>query len=214
MNPPSDNPNWVRCSCQHCAQEIVFDSTGFSEGETRGGNCPHCGLEIALCLPSQKLTIEDTFESLPILEASISAPPAISEADTALEPPETSEAHAIPEPPQPISEAPRNKTAQLREMYKLVRGYFFGEGLEQNLMEAYKWIYLADNPAFGGFGEAISIEEESEMSEIRNYLADNLTSDQIVEAHHLAALECEKAHGAEMLCLPPPPPGTLPKSDA
>jgi len=41
------------CPCKHCANNIEFDSSEFSEGETRIIECPHCHLETTLFIPKK-----------------------------------------------------------------------------------------------------------------------------------------------------------------
>lgn len=81
----------------------------------------------------------------------------------------------------------------LRKFYELARARFFGDGCEQDLVEAYKWVYIAEDPSLGRVTEVISKEEDSELDSIKDFLAEKLTPAQIREAHNRAALEIENA---------------------
>lgn len=72
----------------------------------------------------------------------------------------------------------------LRKVYLLARGCFFGEGVQQDLLEVYKWIYLAER--LGGFSKVITPEEDDELDTIRNILSDKLNPSQIRDAHRRA----------------------------
>lgn len=72
----------------------------------------------------------------------------------------------------------------LRKVYLLARGCFFGERMQQDLLESYKWIYLAES--LGGFSKVTTPEEVEELDKIRDLLADQLSQSQVREAHRRA----------------------------
>ena len=89
------------------------------------------------------------------------------------------------------NKSPSSEDVFLRKVYLLARGCFFGEGMQQDLLESYKWIYFAEN--FGGqvktlnqFSEVISPEEDDELDKIKNILSEQLNPPQIREAHRRA----------------------------
>jgi hypothetical protein len=53
MNQQTDLPTpcYVTCRCQYCNKGIEFDANGFSQGETRTVECPHCNLETVIFVP-------------------------------------------------------------------------------------------------------------------------------------------------------------------
>jgi HNH endonuclease len=79
---------------------------------------------------------------------------------------------------------PFSEDVFLRKVYLLARGCFFGEGMRQDLLEAYKWIYLAEG--LGGFSKVITPEEDDELDKIRNILSDQLNPSQVRDAHRRA----------------------------
>ncbi len=148
-------PNYVTCPCQHCGGNIEFDANQLDATEIPTVPCPHCELQTTIFVPEQKVP--------PVIKT----PPVSLDEDFGL---------------SAKIEATKEEKARQREIYELARGHFFGDGVEQDLVEAYKWIYM------GNFSEVISEEESAELDTISNYLADKLTPAQIREAHTRAAL--------------------------
>jgi 5-methylcytosine-specific restriction endonuclease McrA len=72
----------------------------------------------------------------------------------------------------------------LRKVYLLARSCFFGEGMQQDLLDSYKWIYLGES--LGGFSKVTTPEEDEELDKIRDVLADQLSQSQVREAHRRA----------------------------
>jgi hypothetical protein len=79
---------------------------------------------------------------------------------------------------------PSSEDVFLRKAYLLARNCFFGEGMQQDLLESYKWIYLAES--LGGFSKVITPEEDDELDKIRDVLANQLSPSQVREAHRRA----------------------------
>ncbi|HEX3625401.1 MAG TPA: hypothetical protein VH280_08250 [Verrucomicrobiae bacterium] len=82
------------------------------------------------------------------------------------------------------NKSPSSENIFLRKVYLLARSCFFGEGMQQDLLEAYKWIYLSER--LGGFSKVITPEEDDELDKIRNILSEQLNPSQIREAHRRA----------------------------
>jgi hypothetical protein len=79
---------------------------------------------------------------------------------------------------------PSSEEIFLRRVYLLARSCFFGEGMQQDLLESYKWIYLAES--LGGFTKVVTPEEDEELDKIRDVLANQLSPSQVREAHQRA----------------------------
>jgi hypothetical protein len=56
MNEPASK--LATCRCQHCNGDIGFDASGFTEGETRMAECPHCHLETLIFVPRGSAKIQ------------------------------------------------------------------------------------------------------------------------------------------------------------
>jgi hypothetical protein len=94
------------------------------------------------------------------------------------------------------NKSPSPEDVFMRKVYMLARGYFFGEGMQQDLLEAYKWIYLAES--LGGFSKVITPEEDDELDKIRNILSDQLNPSQIRDAHRRADEEIKNLAASQI----------------
>ena len=79
---------------------------------------------------------------------------------------------------------PSSEEIFLRKVYLLARSCFFGEKMQQDLLESYKWIYLAES--LGGFTKVVTPEEDEELDKIRDVLSNQLSPSQVREAHRRA----------------------------
>jgi len=53
MNPKNEpHDDYFKCSCQHCNGHIAFDAKSYKVGERNKAECPHCGMETVLFIPS------------------------------------------------------------------------------------------------------------------------------------------------------------------
>jgi hypothetical protein len=56
---------YVICRCQNCNGGIEFDASGFSKGETRSAECPHCKMETLLYVPQPSPITENKSKPSP-----------------------------------------------------------------------------------------------------------------------------------------------------
>jgi hypothetical protein len=54
---------YVTCRCQNCNGGIEFDASGYSKGETRSAECPHCKMETLLFIPQPTPIVNSSTKS-------------------------------------------------------------------------------------------------------------------------------------------------------
>jgi hypothetical protein len=50
-NPPTTQPRFVTCRCQHCNNNVEFDAVNLSDGDTATIVCPHCQMDTIVFVP-------------------------------------------------------------------------------------------------------------------------------------------------------------------